>query len=75
MGRADTEGDSRRRSAQGKQAGWITVAQAQSVTYSIRDNGVDFDASKANALFAPFQWLHPAEDFPGTGVGLGSGVP
>ncbi len=39
-------------------------------SYFVRDDGVGFNAKSAQKLFRPFQRMHAASDFPGTGVGL-----
>jgi len=46
------------------------VAQDGKAALFVKDNGVGFDMSEAERLFAPFERLRTAADFAGTGVGL-----
>ena len=50
--------------------GVLKRPQGQAPVFYVRDNGAGFDMARADRLFKPFNRLHGAREFEGSGVGL-----
>jgi signal transduction histidine kinase len=55
---------------QGALIEFLTTDWDGRLAFVVRDNGVGFDPTFADKLFAPFQKLHKAQEYEGRGVGL-----